>query len=147
VASTGAGVMAATLPAPECAPPCSFGQPIALGKLSQALDYGARRCRSSDFDAAPSSGSLPTPIRLPAQLRQSLPHRGSEDIAAELCEQRNGACRIASSSGGNLGNVSALGRVSWNCSTGDSSTACAITVVQPKARRRLPRWCDRAPRR
>lgn len=87
---------------------------IALGKLSQALDYGATTLQiAGDFDAA---------LALVREIAQSdsvyllnsvNPFRieGQKTIAAELCEQRG--WRVPDRvivPGGNLGNVSALGK-------------------------------------
>jgi threonine synthase len=87
---------------------------IALGKLSQALDYGAVTLQvEGDFDAA-----LALVRRLadedPVYLLNSVnPFRieGQKTIAAELCEQLGWRVpdRVVVP-GGNLGNVSALGK-------------------------------------
>lgn len=87
---------------------------IALGKLSQALDYGAVTLQiAGDFDAA-----LALVRRLadedPVYLLNSVnPFRieGQKTIAAEICEQLGWRApdRIVVP-GGNLGNVSALGK-------------------------------------
>jgi threonine synthase len=87
---------------------------IALGKLSQALDYGATTLAiAGDFDAA-----LALVRRLaeeePVYLLNSVnPFRieGQKTIAAELCEQRGWRVpdRVVVP-GGNLGNVSALAK-------------------------------------
>jgi threonine synthase len=87
---------------------------IALGKLSQALDYGAATLQvAGDFDEA-----LALVRRLadedPVYLLNSVnPFRieGQKTIAAELCEQLGWRApdRVVVP-GGNLGNVSALGK-------------------------------------
>ena len=87
---------------------------VALGKLSQALDYGATTLQvEGDFDVA-----LALVRRLadegPVYLLNSVnPFRieGQKTIAAELCEQSGWRVpdRVVVP-GGNLGNVSALGK-------------------------------------
>lgn len=87
---------------------------IALGKLSQALDYGALTLQiAGDFDDALAlvrELAVTDPVYL---LNSVNPFRieGQKSIAAELCEQRgwNVPNRIVVP-GGNLGNVSALGK-------------------------------------
>jgi threonine synthase len=87
---------------------------IALGKLSQALDYGAVTLQvEGDFDAALAlvrELAASDPVYL---LNSVNPFRieGQKTIAAELCEQLGWRVpdRVVVP-GGNLGNVSALGK-------------------------------------
>lgn len=87
---------------------------IALGKLSQALDYGALTLQiEGDFDAALSLVRQLTDTDPVYLLNSVNPFRieGQKTIAAELCEQRGWRVpdRVVVP-GGNLGNVSALGK-------------------------------------
>jgi threonine synthase len=87
---------------------------IALGKLSQALDYGATTLQiAGDFDRALAlvrELAATDPVYL---LNSVNPFRieGQKTVAAELCEQRGWRApdRLVVP-GGNLGNVSALGK-------------------------------------
>jgi threonine synthase len=87
---------------------------IALGKLSQALDYGATTLQiAGDFDAALAL-VRELADRAPVYLLNSVnPFRieGQKTIAAEMCEQLGWTApdRVVVP-GGNLGNVSALGK-------------------------------------
>lgn len=87
---------------------------ISLSKLSQALDYGARTLQiEGDFDAALALVRELSDVD-PVYLVNSVnPFRieGQKTIAAELCEQRGWRVpdRVVLP-GGNLGNVSALGK-------------------------------------
>lgn len=87
---------------------------IALGKLSQALDYGALTLQiEGDFDAALALVRQLTDADPVYLLNSVNPFRieGQKTIAAELCEQRGWRVpdRVVVP-GGNLGNVSALGK-------------------------------------
>ena len=87
---------------------------IALGKLSQALDYGALTLQiEGDFDVALALVRQLTDTDPVYLLNSVNPFRieGQKTIAAELCEQRGWRVpdRIVVP-GGNLGNVSALGK-------------------------------------
>ena len=87
---------------------------IALGKLSQALDYGALTLQiDGDFDVALALVRQLTDTDPVYLLNSVNPFRieGQKTIAAELCEQRGWRVpdRIVVP-GGNLGNVSALGK-------------------------------------
>jgi threonine synthase len=87
---------------------------ISMAKLSQALDYGAMTLQvAGDFDCALAlvrDLAATSPVYL---LNSVNPFRieGQKTIAAELCEQRGWRApdRIVVP-GGNLGNVSALGK-------------------------------------
>ncbi len=87
---------------------------IALGKLSQALDYGATTLQiAGDFDAALAL-VRELADRAPVYLLNSVnPFRieGQKTIAAEMCEQLGWKApdRVVVP-GGNLGNISALGK-------------------------------------
>jgi threonine synthase len=87
---------------------------IALGKLAQALDYGATTLQiSGDFDEALAlvrDLAANDPVYLLNSVN-AFRIEGQKSVAAELCEQRGWRApdRVVVP-GGNLGNVSALGK-------------------------------------